>query len=186
MKRVLIAAGILALFGASVGQVRADLIVNGGFETGNFAGWTQGGNTGFTSVVTSPVHSGNFAASMGPVGSDGTLSQNIATQPGFTYTESFWVRSDGGTPNDFTAFVNGTPFFSQTNIPASGFTEHTFNFTATGTSTNISFAFRNDPGFLGLDDVSVVPEPASLLLFGASGLFAAAYAGLRRRTAVPA
>jgi hypothetical protein len=33
--------------------------------------------------------------------------------------------------------------------------QYSINFTATAASTNISFAMREDPGFLGLDDVSV-------------------------------
>ena len=43
---------------------------------------------------------------------------------------------------------NGTP------MPRS-YTEFSANFTATDTSTNISFAFRNDPDFTQLDNVSV-------------------------------
>ena len=44
--------------------------------------------------------------------------------------------------------VNGTT------MPRS-YTEFGVNFTATDTSTNISFAFRNDPDFTNLDNVSV-------------------------------
>src|SRR5215510_8177675 len=33
--------------------------------------------------------------------------------------------------------------------------QYSVNFIATNTTTNISFAFREDPAFLGLDDVSV-------------------------------
>lgn len=35
------------------------------------------------------------------------------------------------------------------------YTNYSVNFVATATTTNISFALRNDPAFLGLDDVSV-------------------------------
>src|SRR5438067_264028 len=33
--------------------------------------------------------------------------------------------------------------------------QYTTSFTATNTTTNVSFSFREDPAFLGLDDVSV-------------------------------
>ena len=47
-------------------------IVNGGFETGDFTGWSRSGNQGFTSVTTSPfyVRSGTYGAFLGPIGSD--------------------------------------------------------------------------------------------------------------------
>ena len=35
------------------------------------------------------------------------------------------------------------------------YTNYSVNFVATATTTNISFALRNDPAFLGLDDESV-------------------------------
>src|SRR5215471_8213462 len=35
------------------------------------------------------------------------------------------------------------------------YTQYTTSFVATATTTNISFAFREDPAFLSLDDVSV-------------------------------
>jgi hypothetical protein len=68
-----------------------NLVANPGFETGDFTGWTQGGNTGATFVTAGPFdgflpHSGNFFAALGPVGSDGTLSQDLATTPGHSYT----------------------------------------------------------------------------------------------------
>jgi len=185
MKRVLIAAGMLALLCWSAGPVRADLIVNGGFETGNFAGWTQSGNTGFDFVGNSPnpPHSGNFAAQLGAVGSTSTTSQTFKDNPGTDYTLSFWESSAGGTPNFFQASLDGNPLFTATNAPAHGMTQHVFNFVGTGSDT-VAFTARNDPSWLGLDDVSVVPEPTSLLLFGVTGLFASAYVGLRRRAAL--
>ena len=88
--------------------------MNGGFETGDFTGWTRSGNLGFTSVTNSPfyVNSGNFGASLGPVGSDGFLSQTLQTTPGTAYIVSFALRSDGLTANDFSASWGGQTFFS--------------------------------------------------------------------------
>src|SRR4051794_31218171 len=93
----------VALLLASAAAARANLITNGGFETGDFTGWTQGGNTDNTSVSSNAVdvHSGTFGARLGPVGPNGLLSQTLATVVGSTYTIEFW-RSYGapGTPND--------------------------------------------------------------------------------------
>jgi FecR-like protein len=155
--------------GGDGGGGGSSFLVNGGFETGDFSGWTRSGNPGFTSVTTSPsfVRSGTFAAFLGPIGSDGFLSQTLETVPGKPYIVSFSLRSDGGLPNDFNASWAGTSFFSQTNIPSGEYLTYTFTEVAPGASTVLQFGFRNDPGFLGLDDVSVVADPP--LYFLSSG-----------------
>jgi hypothetical protein len=137
------------------------LVVNGGFETGDFTGWSRSGNSGFTSVTSSSfyVNSGAFGASLGPVGSDGILSQTLQTTPAKAYIVSFALRSDGLFPNDFSAAWNGQTFFSQTNMPAAGFMPLSFTEVATGSSTTLDLGFRDDPGFLALDDVSVIADP---------------------------
>jgi hypothetical protein len=53
-----------------------------------------------------------------------------------------------GPPTGAILDLNGTP------VPHT-YQQYTTSFTATNTSTNISFSFREDPAFLGLDDVSV-------------------------------
>jgi hypothetical protein len=77
---------ILTLLAGLSGQAKADLIVNGGFETGDFTGWTKGGNIGPKGVsgpgfgdgnVNNPF-SGNFFAFLGSVGRDGTLSHRAS------------------------------------------------------------------------------------------------------------
>lgn len=149
-------------------SISGNLVTNCGFETGNFSGWTQGGNLGYTLVSSGYANTGNFGAQLGPVGSDGSLSQILGTTAG-VYQLQFWLYSPGGYPNDFTAKVNGITLFTQTDIPPQAYTEYTFDFTAAGASW-LEFLFRNDPSYLGLDDVSVVrlgnsvtPEPSSML-----------------------
>ena len=81
-------------------NVPVNLIANGNFATGDFTNWTLGGN--YTSTSTGPeiyidpnAEGGStYAAGMGSVGADGTLSQTIATTAGQTYTLSFWLQNE--------------------------------------------------------------------------------------------
>src|SRR5262249_39383110 len=108
-----------------------NLVANPGFETGNFTGWTQGGNTAATTVSGPAPHSGNDAANLGPVGSDGTLSQNVTTVVGQSYIFSFWLQNDGGATQDFSASVNGNTVLSLGNSTNFRYTLFNFLFTAT-------------------------------------------------------
>ena len=149
----------------------ANLITNPGFETGNFDGWIQFGNTGFTFVDGDP-HSGISAAWFGPVGTTlGFLMQIVPTTPGVLYNLSYFLQSDGLTPNEFEVSWNGVSLSDQLNLPAFSYTEQAFsNLLATTTTTPLIFSFRNDPGFFQLDDVAVspVPEPATMVLLGSA------------------
>ena len=162
--RLAMVAAALLLSGAA----QADgLVTNGGFETGDFTGWTQFGNTGFSGVDDNNPHSGSFAAFFGPVGSLGGISQAIATNPGGQYAVDFWLANEGGTPSEFVFnWDGGVAETDLVNPGAFGYTHFTYNLTATLPSTLISFSFRQDPAFLFLDDVRVVPEPTTLALLG--------------------
>jgi hypothetical protein len=142
------------------------LIQNGGFETGDFSGWTMAGNTAGVSVIanSSYIHSGKYGVELGPARSLGYLSQTVATIPGHSYAISFWLENPlSGTPNSFAAAWNGTTVFSSTNMPQLAWTNVQCVATATSTTTVLQFAYRNDPNYLGLDDVSVTPLDAPSL-----------------------
>ena len=149
-----------------------NLLTNGSFETGDFTGWTTGGNFTNTDVVSGPFYrysgaeSGTYYAVLGPVGSDGTLTQTFATNPGQSYTVCFWLSAVGDNPSDFNAFWDGTQFLSLTNPNTGGggfvgiWKQFVYGpFTGTGSDT-LTFGFRDDPNYIALDNVQVSdPHP---------------------------
>lgn len=152
---------LVSLLGLGITQsAKANLIVNGGFETGDFTGWTTGGNLSFTGVAgvhngVSP-HSGNFQAFLGPIGSNGFISQNLATVPGGHYVLDFSLQNDGGTPNYFSIIWGGVPFFIYTDVQAFGYTSLQYPLPTTFTNiTTLEIDFRQDPAYWHLDDISV-------------------------------
>jgi hypothetical protein len=73
-------------------------------------------------------------------------------------------NSYGATPNQFLVQWNGTTIFSRINMPFATWTNLQFIVTATGSSTVLQFGFRNDPYYLGLDDISITPVPVPAFL----------------------
>jgi len=181
---------VVALLFIAAGSLNANLVVNGGFETGNFSGWTLVDPSMLSNVGNDPAfaHSGTYHANLGtmivPPGppTQGSLSQNLATTPTTLYTLSFWLANDitvfpgGSTFDSFSVFWNGASIFSAANLPAFPYTQFTFaNLAATGPSTTLEFRFQQDSDFFRLDDVSVVPDSMSTLwaalpVFGVLGL----------------
>ena len=171
-------------WGADVCQsVAGNVIVNCGFETGDFTGWTWTGNMGFTGITTSS-YSGTYAAIMGPVGSDGFFTQGFAGNTftfAFRQDPSYWLLDSvmavdvgslggdlnlwyvqfalanlGGPINDFTVYWNGVDV-GPSLVDADAFPYTLYSGYLVGYS---------------------IPEPGSLVLMG-SGLLG--LAGVLRR-----
>jgi hypothetical protein len=136
------------------------LVQNGGFETGDFTGWTQSGSVdGYENIVTDPafVHSGQYGVRISPFNLY-YLTQTLATTPGQSYLLSFWLNnSDGSGPNQFLVQWDSTTLFNQNNLGVLRWTNLQYLVTATGTSTTLQFGFQNLPYYFGFDDVSVRP-----------------------------
>ena len=159
--------GVINVF-PDCSQVPGNLMRNCGFETGNFEGWLQSGDTSSSTVTMGAAHSGNFGAQMGPTGFLGFLTQSVATIPGQLYEVSFWMRS-AGQPNQFMLFWNGTPISNCVGFPTTAtpmadgspqFDQFFFSSLppAGGDNTVITFGFFNPPDFFFFDDVVVVPS----------------------------
>ncbi len=154
-------------------SVPVNLIANGNFATGDFTGWTLGGNYTWTygqEITIDPGSNGNTAGvapnavrmnSVGPSTSDGTLSQTIATVAGQTYTVNFWLESVGSGNNDFKAIWNGQTLLALTN-KVFGYTEYSYTVMATGSQTTLGFsaASLNGASSWYLDNVSVAAGTA--------------------------
>jgi hypothetical protein len=149
------------------------LVINGGFETGKFSGWTFNGdprdNIVDDGVQTGiPPQSGQYEAALGQTGYLATLSQTLATTPGLSYSLSFWLNSpDGKTPNEFAVSWNGTTLLDDVYLPATGWTNMQFVVSASATSTVLQFSARDDNSYLELDDVTVSPISRPVSLTGA-------------------
>ena len=182
MKKVILGAlASVAVFAAPVAASAAELVVNGGFETGSFSGWTHTSNAddfvdaapSGTFVPNGTAALGTYTAFLGATGAGDTLSQVLNTVAGDTYAVSFQLATQGngdfGPANSFLATIGGLTILKANNaVPSvygsgqsafSVFSYYPYTFTATGSSTLLQFTYNNQPGYFDLDNVSVNGTP---------------------------
>ena len=148
-------------FTLNIGQ---NFVSNGGFETGNFNGWTLNAGSSTVGNRTGLVHSGKYGAELGQYSTLGYLSQTLPTLAGQTYLLSLWLtnpkNSYGATPNEFQVQWEGATIYDAVNLPFTAWTNLQFTVTATGAGSLLQFGFQDDPYYLGLDDITVKPVAA--------------------------
>ncbi len=202
----------LAALGVPV-AASANLLSNGDFEdpaitaqtsesisSGTVTSWTWAGSGGSEYLQNGSdgsvdPQSGNQWISWGNSGYiGGSLAQSFITSSGTTYTVSYWLNDYVAVDaaQQVTVSVNNAGMTSQTaNMPSGfGWTEHTFDFTATSLSTTLTFfdasslSAGNDANW-ALDNVSVDATAAAIPEPGTMGILATALLGfglIRRRT----
>lgn len=167
---------LTALFLTAPAVRAQNLVTNGGFETGNLTGFVRSG-TGTATDVGAIRNSGSFGAFFGSGnGTEGIITQTLATTPGQQYTFSFFVRNVGVGGDRFRASFNGANvLLIQPSSAEFAFTPFSFDVTATSATTDIQFGGFDGPNYFALDDISVVavtaaPEPGSIALLLTAGI----------------
>jgi len=177
MKRCSYAAAV-ALLTIGLGATAANAAVfltNGGFDAGDFSGWTLS-----TTTQNSVVSTGEFTPQAGPdyaqlsfptgtsSNDSATLSQSFLTTAGQALTLSFYLQGDGGTPSDFKVTFNGSTLQDLSPVPNThGWELFSYNVNSLASNTlTFNFFDRADGNSsnIGLDTVSVataVPEPST-------------------------
>lgn len=161
----LVIAGLASLPEQASAAPGPNLVKNGGFESGSLSSWGLIGDQTFNGVQCSGAPEGSCDAFFGPVGTTGGITQSIATTVGAQYFISFILISTGDNPSSFTADFGASNLLTLSN-PNTGTTTFSFLRTATAASTLLRFNFQDDPGFMLLDAVQVIPEPATVALVG--------------------
>jgi len=196
MKRLILVTALAGSLGIAP-AASANLLANGSFESPllpggyEYVGGLSGAITGWTTTLNGverfdpsvysvgSAQDGVLAIDLNPyVYFGGGIQQNVATTPGSLYRLEFWAGSSTYAGRDGTGVVNvvaGPAFasFGLTNPSLTiSWTKYTVDFTATGSTSSISFFNVTDPfknfSFVDNASVTLIPEPSTyaMLLAG--------------------
>ncbi|WP_035844742.1 M4 family metallopeptidase [Kitasatospora azatica] len=152
--------------GGGGGCTPAQLIGNGGFETGSAAPWTASSGV-VDNSSSQAAHGGSWKAWMDGYGSShtDTLSQSVTIPAGCKATFSFWLHVDtaetGSTAYDkLTVTANGTTLKTYSNVDAAtGYTQRTIDLSAyAGQTVTLKFTGVEDTSLqtsFVIDDAAV-------------------------------
>lgn len=142
----LVTAAGVALYVAPSANA-AELLSNGGFESGSLSPWScTAGN-----VVSSPVRSGTKALAGAAGNSDNAqCTQTVAVQPSSSYTLSAWVRGNY-------VYLGVTGGASTWTPSATGYTQLSLSFTTAAGQTSVQIFLHGwyGQGTYNADDVSL-------------------------------
>ncbi|MBX3404154.1 MAG: hypothetical protein KF699_12160 [Phycisphaeraceae bacterium] len=184
-RRGFVLAGCVVIgLGAYTSQ--AELVTNGGFESGSFAPWfappwvlPPQPNPQYFVVSSGGAHSGNHYAIL----SSSTfqyISQVLPTTAGTDYELTFWLRRPGNVPSTFIVRWEGQIVFQEGILlpDNTNWWQFTVPLHSNITGSFLELGQATFPNEFHIDDISVVqvPGPGGAALFAAAGAFA-----LRRR-----
>jgi hypothetical protein len=167
--------------------VNAEIVENGGFETGSFFPWLvppfippQQPNPQYFVVGGIAGVGGGHTSDRYAVMSSTQLrfiNQLLPTEAGQDYELSFWLRRPSNFPSQFTVRWEGMTVFSQNGVLPDSTNWHQFTVPlhATFNGSLLEFGQATFPLEFHMDDVSVVavPEPGAAAVFVLGGVVAA-------------
>ncbi len=167
---------------STTGSAAAELITNGGFETGDASSYSTTFYPG--SGVTAFPRSGSFSLTLtgGTAAIPNDIMQAVSLVSGGQYHLELWVYNAGVGDDGMKIVIDDQVAYdlSPTDFSLEAWNLVSFDFTADNSGSNDRFTLSgwDTAGWLSVDDISLtaVPAPGSALAIGFAGLL-----GARRR-----
>ena len=159
-----------AALGLATMPARANLVTDGGFESGGLSNWTLTGSGGGVAIDGVSSHAGTYDAAFALAngGTTDTLTQSITTTAGQSYSLSFWLLDQAVPSGNDTMTVTFGGFSDAvlwTSLGANSYANVQLTIPGsaiTGSSTTLGFQASIDPNPSGAPDLGGVGGPFNL------------------------